>query len=81
MLVKTDDYELIAIHDLVDLFSEEMKDRLAFLYERGAKGWDNPDEDYDYYGRIYYHLSKGNEGTHLIDAANLIMFLYNKERV
>jgi hypothetical protein len=82
VIVSTRDYEIVALHDLVEFFSTKMKDRLQLLYEKGASGWDDKDEDYDYFGRIDYHIDKYMEtgnATHLIDVANLVMFVYNKE--
>jgi hypothetical protein len=84
MLVKTRDYEQEAIHKLVDVFATKMGERLDFLYERGARGWDDENEDYDYMARIDYHLDayeRTGNPTHLIDVANLVMFVYNKEIV
>lgn len=67
--------EMDVITSLLVSFTEEMKKRIKEKHNEGYSGWDNPNENFDYLGRIKQAADEGR----WVDAANLAMLKWNRE--
>lgn len=66
--------EMQVIDRLSHLFRSNVMVRLWEKKDQGYTGWDDPDEDFDYVGRI----KKAAEEGRWLDVAGLAMFRWNK---
>lgn len=69
--------ELKRLDDIVEMFTQAMKERLADQYERGRRGWNDPGWiiNGDAKRRILKNVEVGDRQS-LADAANLAMFIW-----